>query len=289
VLGQHATIDVLMDVRALLVELVSPRDECLVLDPALITPAIAQSVAANATEFPRAIVAYSSVTTEALESSVILAQHTPARFVFRGTPNERAALEQALFLTPDSTLGTELMGLLESNLDRLPSGLRDRLTMMIRNGNGPNTPDAFAAAGAVARRSLDRNLAEAGFVSARRVIEGIRLTSAYRAITTSRTSFGHIAMMLGYRSQRTLDAQLVLMLGLTASKLRADPLSCAEAARRLTLRLTTRDGATIRKRAKPSKVGMDNGERTLQLVGGNGGKGGKTDVQPPQDNASGSK
>lgn len=282
VLAEHGAIDVLMDVRALLVELVSPRDDCLVVDPALITPEIAETIASNIAEYPRAIVAYSSVTTAALESAVILAQHTAARFVFRGTPNERSLLEQALFLTTDTNLGAELLFLLQRNMDALPSALRERLTSMLRNGDGPTTPGALAAASAVSRRSLDRKFADAGFVSSRRVIEGVRITAAFRAITTSSTPLGHIAMMLGYKSPRTLDGQLTFFLGTTGSKLRADPPSCTDAAGRLALQLTARDKRNM---TDPERVPrpVTDGVRALKLVGDDDGG------RPARRNASGDK
>jgi AraC-like DNA-binding protein len=256
-----------MDVRELLVELASPRDECLILDPALFTPAVAETIAANLTEFPRAVVAFSSVTTSALESSVILAQRTAARFVFRGTPNERSALERALVLTPDSTLGTALLAALDSNIKRLPSGLRDRLVSLVRAGDGPYSPDALAAATALARRSLDRYLTDAGLASAHKIIVAARVTSAYRAITTSRTPLGHIAAMLGYKSQRTMDAQLMALLDTTSSRLRAGPLPVTEAVNRLTQRLILRDTQRRRRPQQPQHISTTR-VRTLKLVGG---------------------
>jgi AraC-like DNA-binding protein len=266
-LAGYGTVDVLMDVRELLVELASPRDECLILDPALFTPAVAETIAANLTEFPRAVVAFSSVTTSALESSVILAQRTAARFVFRGTPNERSALERALVLTPDSTLGTALLAALDSNIKRLPSVLRDRLVSLVRAGDGPYSPDALAAATALARRSLDRYLTDAGLASAHKIIVAARVTSAYRAITTSRTPLGHIAAMLGYKSQRTMDAQLMALLDTTSSRLRAGPLPVTEAVNRLTQRLILRDTQRRRRPQQPQHISTTR-VRTLKLVGG---------------------
>ena len=264
-LADNGTIDVLLDTRALLAELVSPRDEGIILDPALLSPSIAETLASSIVEYPRALIAYSSVTTAALESAVILAQRTSARFVFRGTPNERSALEQAVLLLPDINLGNELVVLLEHNLELLPPGLRRRLTAMFRNGDGPITPDSLAAATAVARRSLDRNLSAAGFTSARRVIEAVRVASAFRAITTSRTPLGHIAMVLGYKSKRTLDTQLKLLLDTTSSKLRTDPLPSSEAARRLMTQLTIREPAQHpQSNQVPRNVSA--ARRTLKLV-----------------------
>jgi AraC-like DNA-binding protein len=265
-LAGHGTVDVLLDVRELLVELASPRDECIVLDPALVTPVNAESIAANLAEFPRAVIAFSSVSTAALESSVIFAQRTPARFVFRGTPNERSALERALLLIPDSMLGRTLLSMIDENMTRLPVSLRDRIMAMLQNGDGPYTPNALAASSALSRRSLDRYLAEAGFVSSRRLIESARVISAYRTITTSRTPLVHIAAMLGYKSQRTLDAQLAILLDTTSSKLRTTPLSIADAAQCLAFRLTTRESPQVRKPARPRRISSD-GVPSLKLVG----------------------
>lgn len=265
VLADNGTIDVLLDTRALLAELVSPRDEGIILDPALLSTSVAETLASSIAEYPRALIAYSSVTTAALESAVILAQRTSARFVFRGTPNERSALEQAVLLLPDINLGNELLVLLEPNLELLPPGLRRRLTTMFRNGDGPFTPDSLAAATAVARRSLDRNLSVAGLTTARLLIESVRVASAFRAITTSRTPLGHIAMVLGYKSKRTLDTQLRLLLDTTSSKLRSEPLASSEAARRLMIQLTTREpGKKPQSDQIPRNVSA--GKRTLKLV-----------------------
>ncbi|MFI5240086.1 MAG: hypothetical protein ACHQQP_09770, partial [Gemmatimonadales bacterium] len=134
-----------------------------------------------------------------------------------------------------------------------------------RNGEGPFTPVALAAAASIGRRTLDRTLSDAGFVSARRMIEAVRVASAYRAVTTSRTSMGHIAAVLGYKSKRTLDAQLALLLGTTSTQLRADPLSCAEAARRLAAQLTSRDASANSKPARAPRH-ITAGSRSLKLV-----------------------
>ncbi|MEO7101879.1 MAG: hypothetical protein ABI311_00965, partial [Gemmatimonadaceae bacterium] len=266
VLGDHGSIDVLQDAQALITELSSPRDECIVLDPALITPAIAQTIASSVAAFPRPIVAYSSVTTEALESAVILAQYTAASFVFRGTPNERSALEHALLLTPDSTLGIELLALLQENMAKLPTGLRHRMTTILRNGDGPQSPDALAAASAIARRSLDRSLAEAGFTSARRVIEVVRIMSAFRAITTSRMALTQIATMLGYRSQRALDMKLGQFLDTTGSRLRKQPSSTQESARKLSIQLTSREPVQQKADPLPAAKPKKPGAPGLRLV-----------------------
>lgn len=237
------------------------------LDPALITRSQAEQIAGRLAEFPRAVVAFSSVSTAALESSVILAQRTQARFVFRGTPDERSALERALLVIPDSALGPALLSAMRENLDRLPPTLRDRVEAMFYSGDGPFSPDALAASSALSRRSLDRYLADAGLVTSRRLIEGARVASAYRAITASRTPLVQIAVMLGYKSQRTLDAQIALLLDTGSGKLRATPLPVDDAARFLAGRLTTRRTAATHSRpARPRRISSD-GVPSLKLVG----------------------
>lgn len=269
-LAGHGSVDVLLDARALLAELASARDECLVVDPAMITPAVAEIVAARLAESQRPFVAFSSVTGGALEASVILARRTAARFIFRGTPNERSALERALLVTPDSALGVSVLAIVDDNLRKLPHGVRERVEGMFRNGDGPGSARALAAATALARRSLDRYLSEAGFVSARRVVEAARVVAAYRSLTTSRTPLSHVASMLGYKSQRTLDSQLALFLDTTCGKLRAAPIPCAEAARRMAIRLTEREAAGTRsRRPRAASTDTTTGATSLVLIGGN--------------------
>lgn len=266
-LAGHGTIDSIPDARRLVAALAAPGDDCLVIDPALITPAIAESIAVNLAEFPRAVVAFSSVSTAALESAVILAQRTPARFIFRGTPNDRSALQRALLLTPDAELRAALLFRIDSHLNRLPPAFRDRLMTMFRTGDGPHSPDALSAATAFTRRTLDRYLADAGFVSARRLIEAAHITAGYRAITTSRIPLKSIASMLGYTASRTMDAQFMLLLDTTSGKLRARPLSFVEVAERLALRLTQREPRQERD-ISHTRAPAENGRPALTLING---------------------
>ena len=225
--------------RKLLAELASPAADCLVLDPALLTPSIAETVSAHLAEFPRDVVAFSSVTTAALESAVILAQRTSAHFVFRGTPNERSALERALLLTPYVELHSLVLNLIAPQLNRLSPGIREQVVSMFRTGEGPYSPAALAAATSLTRRSVDRNIDEAGFVSARRLVEAARLTSGYRAIITTGVPLVKIAEMLGYKVKRTMDAQLNVLVGIPSGELRVRPLECEEAAKRIAANLTS--------------------------------------------------
>ncbi len=264
-LGGYGIIDSIPDTRQLLAALAFPNDDCLVFDPALVTAGIAQSIAASLAQFPRPVVAFSSVSTAALESSVILAQRTPARFVFRGTANERSLLERALLLTPDAEFWTALVSRLDSNLNLLPPVIRDRLLAMFRTGDGPHSPDALSAAVSLPRRSMDRYIADAGFVSARKLVEATHLTSAYRTITRSRIPLTTIASLLGYKSQRTMDAQFTLLLDTTSGKLRARPLRAAEAADTLALRLTERKP---RQKSNVSGSPAEDAKPSLTLIHG---------------------
>jgi AraC-like DNA-binding protein len=246
----HGTIDVIPNASQLLAELAFPRDECVVLDPALVSPAEAESIATSIAAIPRALVAYSSVTASALQSAVVLAQRTSARFVFHGMPNERSALQRALLLTPSSELGSALLDAIDSHLNRLPQGLRDRVELMFSGGDGPSSPDALAAASSITRRALDRRISDAGFLSARAVVEAARVAWAYRAITNSVVPLGRIAATLGYTSSRTMDQQLRRLIDVTSSKLRKQPLSSLEVTNRLAHHLIVPDGARHSRRER---------------------------------------
>lgn len=236
----YGAVDSMPDVQRLIAALALPHDDCVVLDPALLTADNAQAIVANLAQFPRPVVAFSSVSTAALDSIVILAQRTPARFLFRGIANERSALARALLLPPDAELCAALLSRIDAHMELLPPAIRERVLSMFRVGDGPHSPDALSAAVSLTRRSVDRHLADAGFVSARRLVEAAHLTSAYRAITRSHIPFHAIASLLGYKTPRTMDAQFTLLLDTTSGKLRARPLHVAEAADVLALRLTER-------------------------------------------------
>ncbi len=266
-LGGYGTIEPVRDTKRLLSTISASHDDCLVIDPALITPQIAEAIAANVAEFPRALVAFSSVSTTALECAVILAQRTRARFVFRGTPNDRSALERALLLIPYSDLCTALLSRIESNIDRLPPAFRGRVLAMFANGDGPHSPDALSAASALTRRTLDRYLADAGFSSARRLVEAAHITTGYRAITATRIPLKTIASMLGYTVPRTMDAQFTLLLQTTTGQLRARPLPYIEVADRLAAGLTDREAA--QDDATPDSKSMDGDTKpSLTLIDG---------------------
>jgi hypothetical protein len=266
-LADRGTIDILSDVRQLLSELAAPAAGCVVFDPALVPAVAAETIAVSVARFPRPLVAFSSVTTAALESGVVLAQRTPACFVFRGTPNEQAALERALLLPPDLELAALLLATLDRNMRLLPAGLCKRLVSMFRSGDGPRSPDALAAACSLARRSLDRVLNDAGFASARLVVEAPHIMSGYGAITGTRIPLKDIATMLGYNTPRTLDAQLRWLIGVSCGTLRSHPLSAPEVVSRMTVRLTHTDNAEERPAKRPRRIRGSN-EPSLTLVSG---------------------
>ncbi len=107
-------------------------------------------------------------------------------------------------------------------------------------GDSARSPDTFAAMTGLARRSIDRRLADAGFVSGKRLLDAWRIVAGYRAITRSRVPLGRIARTLGCTT-RAMDAQFVVMIRVTCSGLRAEPLSVEELAGRMARRLTERE------------------------------------------------
>lgn len=228
-LAGHGEIDVLGDVRQLLSELEYPNDACIVLDPALVSATAAEHVVHAIQKHPRYVVAYSSTTMPGIEIGAVLSRIEAIRFVFRGTPNERTVLQRALLLTPNSAMASALLLAVDDNLSRLPQLLRERISNLFRGTDGPASSDALAAASGITRRSLDRRVPDAGFVSARAIIEAARIAWAYRAITESVIPLGRIAAMLGYTSSRTMDQQLKRLMDTTGSKLREQPLPVPDA------------------------------------------------------------
>jgi len=239
--GYGGRINPVPDARQLLAAVAFPHGDCLVIDPSLITSVIAETIVSALAKFPRPVVAFSGVTTAAMESVVILARHSQARFVFRGVPAERSALEQALLLTPDVKLRAALLSEIDAHIARLPSVIADRLRDAFMTGDGARSLDTLAAMTGLTRRGLDRRFAGAGFVSGKRLLDAWRIVAGYRAITTSRVPLGRIARVLGCTT-RAMDAQFVAMIGVSCSALRAQPMTAEDVARRIARRLTEREG-----------------------------------------------
>jgi len=227
----------ILDADQLLEAIAFTDGDCLVIDPALVTPATAETLAITVARFPRPVVAFSGIATEAMQSVVVLARRSRARFIFRGATTERSALEHALLLTPDVKLRAALLSGIDAHMARLPSIVGDRLRDAIMIGDGAHSLDTFAAMTGLARRSIDRHLADAGFVSGKRLLDAWRIVAGYRAITRSRVPLGRIARALGC-TMRVMDAQFVTMVGVTCSELRAEPMAVEEVAARIARRLT---------------------------------------------------
>jgi len=172
-----------------------------------------------------------------MDSAVILAERTQARFIFRGVPAEHSLLERALLLTPDVKLSAALLSGIDAQMARLASVIGDRLRDAFMTGDGAHSLDALAAMTAHTRRSLERHLADAGFVTGTRLLDAVRIVTGYRAITRSTVPLERIARMLGCTT-RAMDAQFALMVGVTCSGLRAEPTGVEEVARRIVRRLT---------------------------------------------------
>lgn len=198
---------------------------CLVLDPSLLTAANAEELAERCAMHPVATVAYGSITHQGLDSTIILAQRTSTQFVFHGTPNERSALSRALLLAPDPAIGARLVEALAPQIRQLPDVLADNVTAMLRSASGASSPEELATQSAFARRTMDRWIGRAGFTSARLLAAAARVVRVYRAVVASDVPLKRLAAMVGYRSQRTLDQQLDVLVGAVSSNLRKTPIA----------------------------------------------------------------
>jgi len=127
VAGYGGSIDSVPDARRLLTAIASTDSDCLVIDPSLITATIAETIVVTLSKYPRPVVASSAITAVAMDSAVILAERTQARFIFRGVPAEHSLLERALLLTPDARLSAALLSGIDAQMARLTSVIRDRL------------------------------------------------------------------------------------------------------------------------------------------------------------------
>lgn len=211
---------------------------CLVVDPSLLTAAAADELAQHCAAHPVATIAYGSVTHQALESTIILAQRMATQFVFHGAANERSALSRALLLAPDPAIGLGLVDSLAPHIHQLPDVLAENVVAMLRGASGAASPEELAAQSAFARRTMDRWIGRVGLTSARLLAAAARVARVYRAIVASDVPLKRLAAMVGYRSQRTLDQQLDVLAGSLSSTLRKTPVAVPVLVDRMTAALT---------------------------------------------------
>jgi len=236
-LGSSTSVAIVQSPAELIRQLLSFDAEAVVVDPSLMSVRDAEAIASYSTLRPRTLVAYTSLTSDAVQSSVILARCSSTRFVFRGTMDERVVLARALMVSPQSQLGVALVFRLGSHIDTLPRDIRECVLNMLHTGQCSFTSEALAMESGVGRRSLDRWLTRAGFASSRLLIATGRVAAGYHAITHSRVPLKRVAAMLGYATQRTMDSQVCSLLGKSSSRLRLDPIPISVAAELLTCRL----------------------------------------------------
>lgn len=228
----------------------NPVESCVVVEPALLTPAAASALVQQAMSGSLPVVVYAWMVRESFEASIIIAQGIPAEFVFQGVPDELSALRRALLLAPDAGLGRAVNRALEARLAALPPQLRLTVENLLGGGNGPQTAEELAAQGGIAHRSMDRAFALAGLESSRFVISAAHVIRAYRAVAWSRIPFRAIAAMAGYASQRTLDHHFIAFLGRSSTALRKQPLSMDEVVTRVVQRLTLRASSAQPRRGR---------------------------------------
>lgn len=123
----HAGIVVVDSFVELLRRLGEASDEGVLVDPSLLTAANTEALSDHLAGNPRAVVAYSSLSKEAVESCVVLARGTASPFVFRGASNERTALARALLVAPNTKLGDALVSRLSNHIVVLPRDIRERI------------------------------------------------------------------------------------------------------------------------------------------------------------------
>lgn len=182
-LGRHGALTEVKSAAELLGRLANSNDERIVLDPSLLTAADAKSITAYSTELQLPIVVYASLIPCSLEVAVVLARANAASFVFRGDLTDRFDLSHALIIAPSMQLGSEIVARLSEQLAVLPRDMHDTISTMLLTGVGPLTPDDLATQCHVARRSLDRWLSRAGFVSARLIVSASRIVAGYQSIS----------------------------------------------------------------------------------------------------------
>lgn len=200
-----------------------PEVDLVVYDPREDRTDIAGScIQAFITNPQNALLIYTALSAEVIRFVLELAVHRPLQIAFAGYDDAPARLRWLMGLTPSANLARVLADQLQDAIVRLPPPIATAVRAHLTLGRTLDHVDALARVAGIPRRSLDRWVARAGFVSTRRLIATPHLVRAYCWLRHDRLPIRSVARQSGFGSQRALKRQVQTLLGVQPCHLRSD-------------------------------------------------------------------
>lgn len=166
------------------------------------------------------VVAYVTLTPEALRLTVELAHRGVRHVVLRGFDDEPRRFRELLEALPARRLGWRALQSIAAELGSASPLLQRAFARLYESPHQFHGVDSLAQQAGMTRRTLDRWLMREGLASARVLIFAARLAQAYHYL--GETGFLHedVTRKLGYTSARVFARQVRVMMGLRPSTLR---------------------------------------------------------------------
>lgn len=165
------------------------------------------------------VVAYTTVSSEAVRAHGLLAAHGYRHLVLRGFDDSPEAIRALLDALPADTLTELLLPMIEDLLRRVPPSLASAIETLFRAPHTIATVDELARTAVMSRRTFDRAIERAGFAPGWMVVRIARVVRAYHYLRSGRASVREVATKLGYATERGFANEVHLVSGFLPSSL----------------------------------------------------------------------
>jgi AraC-like DNA-binding protein len=191
-----------------------------VIDPQLIgleaLPALVAMLSRHASVH---VIAYTTVSSDAVRAHGVLAAHGYRHVMLRGFDDSPEAVRALLEALPADTLTELLLPMIDELLRKVPPSLAHAIEQLLRAPHTITSVDELARTAVMSRRTFDRALERAGLAPGWMLVRVARVIRAYHYLRTARASVREVATKLGYATERGFANEVHIVSGFLPSSL----------------------------------------------------------------------
>jgi AraC-like DNA-binding protein len=165
------------------------------------------------------VIAYTTVSPDAVRAHGVLAAHGFRHVMLRGFDDSPEAIRALLDALPADTLTDLLLPMVDELLRKVPPSLAHAIEELLRAPHTIASVDELARTAVMSRRTFDRALERAGLAPGWMLVRVARVVRAYHYLRTARASVRDVAAKLGYATERGFANEVHLVSGFLPSSL----------------------------------------------------------------------
>jgi AraC-like DNA-binding protein len=165
------------------------------------------------------VIAYTTVSPDAVRAHGVLAAHGYRHLMLRGFDDSPEAIRTLLDALPADTLTELLLPMIDELLRKVPPSLAHAIEELLRAPHTIASVDELARTAVMSRRTFDRALERAGVAPGWMIVRVARVVRAYHYLRTARASVRDVASKLGYATERGFANEVHIVSGFLPSSL----------------------------------------------------------------------